>query len=116
MIPKDTRFKAEQQQLKDTLLHILPTKPSDFNSEVLTFTSIELDVKKEAILTLLPKVQEYFVVRTRAFVYPDKAKRLHLSIIKELIKDKYKLVSTFALQDGKSIRKYHLYPVETKTT
>ena len=114
MAKKSEKFKEEQEQLKKDLLSIIQLKDAPFNSEIKTITLNELDQieTKQRVLDLLPRLKQFFAVKNKVFYYPEDVKRLHLSIIKEVLKTEYKITSTFVRDGSIKTRRYHFYPVK----
>lgn len=111
---KSETFKEEQNQIKQSLLSILELQNADFNPEVKTTTLYELDQehKKNRIIELIPQIKKYFAVTSKAFFYPEDSKRLHMTVVRELLKHDYKIQSTFVWEGGIKTRRYTFYPVK----
>ena len=115
MRAKSETFKEEQQQIKNALLNIIDLQDADFNPEVKTTTLYELDKddKKKKIIELIPQIRKYFAVSNKAFFYPEESKRLHMTVIRELLKHDFKIQSTFVWEGGIKTRRYSFYPIKT---
>ena len=87
---KDEKFQKEQVEIIDKLYNILELQDN-------TITLYELDTnknKQQQIIDLFSDIKRYFSVsKTTAFMYPEKTKRLYLSIIKQILKRKYQIFS-----------------------
>lgn len=116
MRAKSETFKEEQSGIKRKLIQILQLKNADFNPEVKTTTLYELDQeeKKNEIINLIPEIRKYFAVTNKAFFYPEESKRLHMTVVREVLKSEYKIQSTFVWEGGIKTRRYHFYPVKTE--
>jgi hypothetical protein len=114
MRAKSETFKDEQDQIKKKLINMLPLKDADFNPEVKTITLYELDQEdmKNSLIALIPEIRKYFAVTNKAFFYPEESKRLHMTVLRELLKNDYKIQSTFVWEGGIKTRRYHFYPVK----
>ena len=114
---KSETFKEEQDTIKKQLLDILELQSADFNPEVKTTTLFELDQdqKKAKVIALIPQIRKYFAVKNKAFFYPEDIKRLHMTIIRDVLKADYKIHSTFVWEGGIKTRRYHFYPIVATT-
>lgn len=115
MAKKSDKFKEEQEQLKKDLLAVIQLKDAPFNSDIKTITLNELDQPdtKQKVIYLLPRLKQFFAVKNKVFCYPDNVFRLHMSIIKEVLKDTYKMTSTFVRDGSIKTRRYHFYPIKS---
>ena len=105
---KSELYKKEQEEIVDKIILILDLENKN------TYTLYELDnnenIQKQ-IMDLIPEIRKWFSFNgIKAVGEPSKIKRPWLSIIKHLIKPKYKLESKdFQLtENGKHIRT-HIY-------
>ena len=106
---KSELYKKEQDEIVDKIITIL-----DLENKT-EYTLYELDKNKEIqkqIMELIPEIRTYYSFNgIKAVGEPTKIKRPWLSIIKHLIKPKYKMVSLdyHFTENGKHIRtqKYH---------
>lgn len=116
MRPKSETFKEEQEAIKKQLLDILDLHNADFNPEVKTTTLFELDqeYKKKKVVDLIPQIRKYFAVKNKAFFYPEDMKRLHMTVIRDVLKNDYKINSTFVWESGIKTRRYYFYPIVVK--
>ncbi len=116
MRAKKDVFREEQIQIKGQLLDILELQNADFNPEVKTITLHELDQepKKQKIVDLIPQIRKFFAVTNKAFFYPEDSKRIHMTVIREMLKNDYKINSTFVWEGGIKTRRYHFYPIVPK--
>ncbi len=89
---KSELYKDEQIELINRLINIINL--DDDNSLIL----YELDsdeTKKQEILDLIPDIKKYFSFTSIIGASePEKAKRPYLSIIKQLLKSKYTIISS----------------------
>jgi len=96
-LKKCIQFKSEQSSLINNLINILNLDEKN------SITLHDLDtneIKKKLIMDLLPDVKKYFSLSTvNAFRDPDSAKRPYLSIIKNVLRGVYEIVS----KDDKSL-------------
>lgn len=109
---KEDKYKVEREALLQELLNIIDLQDSSFNSLVKTTTLAELDDKKEQIDVLLPKLRKYFAVKNTALLYPDDTKRLHLAIVRAVLKQRYKMVGNMVRNGESMTMRYHFYPLE----
>ena len=88
---KSELYKKEQEEIVDKIIGILDLENKK------TYTLYELDNNKEIqkqIMELIPEIRKWFSFNgMKAVGDPDKIKRPWLSIIKQLIKSKYNMVS-----------------------
>ena len=105
---KSELYKKEQHEIIEKIITILDLKNKN------TYTLYELDKNEEIqnkIMELMPKIRKWFSFNgIKAVGEPEKIKRPWLSIIKHLIKSKYKIESKdFQFtENGKHIRT-HIY-------
>lgn len=89
---KSQLYEKEQNEICDKIIEILQL--DDYNS----ITLYELDndkVLQNNIMELLPIIRKYFTYGLmKGVAYPDKCKRPYLTIIRNIIKLKYKMVSS----------------------
>ena len=108
---KSELYKKEQSEMVDKIIHILDLENKN------TYTLYELDKNEEIqiqIMKLIPEIRKWYSFNgIKAVGEPSKIKRPWLSIIKHLIKSKYKLESRdFQLtENGQHIRT-HIYTFE----
>ena len=106
---KSELYKKEQEEIVNKIITIL-----DLENKT-EYTLYELDKNEEIqkqIMSLIPEIRKYYSFNgIKAVGEPTKIKRPWLSIIKHLIKPKYKMVSLdyHFTENGKHIRtqKYH---------
>jgi hypothetical protein len=109
---KSELYKQEQENIVDTIIDILDLKHKH------SYTLYELDQNKEIqqkIMDLIPEIRKWFSFNgIKAVGEPEKIKRPYLSIIKHLLKSKYKIESKdFQFtENGKHIRT-QLYKFKT---
>ena len=88
---KSELYKKEQNEIIDKIIQILDLENNN------AYTLYELDKDKEIqkqIMGLIPEIRKYFSFNgIKAVGEPSKIKRPWLSIIKHLIKSKYKIDS-----------------------
>jgi hypothetical protein len=88
---KSELYKKEQEEIVDKIIYIL-----DLENKT-EYTLYELDKNEEIqnkIMELIPEIRKWFSFNNmKAVGEPSKRKRPWLSIIKHLIKSKYKMVS-----------------------
>jgi hypothetical protein len=105
---KSELYKQEQENIVNTIIDILDFKHKQ------SYTLYELDQNKEIqqkIMELIPEIRKWFSFNgIKAVGEPKKIKRPYLSIIKHLLKSKYKIESKdFQFtENGKHIRT-HIY-------
>jgi hypothetical protein len=108
---KSELYKKEQGEIVDKIIHILDLENKNI------YTLYELDKNEEIqlkIMELIPEIRKWYSFNgIKAVGEPSKIKRPWLSIIKHLIKSKYKLESRdFQLtENGQHIRT-HIYTFE----
>jgi hypothetical protein len=101
---KSELYKKEQEEIIEKIISILDLKNKNI------YTLYELDKNEEIpnkIMELIPEIRKWFSFNNmKAVGEPSKRKRPWLSIIKQLTKSKYNLLSEdFRLCDnGKEIR------------
>ena len=101
---KSELYKKEQKEIVDKIITILDLKNKT------EFTLYELDKNEEIqkqIMTLIPEIRKYYSFNgIKAVGEPNKIKRPWFSIIKNLIKQKYNMVSLdyHFTEDGNHIR------------
>ena len=112
---KKELYKKEQGKIIDKIIDIIGL--DDENS----VTLYELDnneEKQKKIMDLIPEIRKYFSYSyVRALMYPDETKRVYLSIIRQLTKQKYKMFSKEVRikVDGEKVRT-KLYTFVTNNT
>ena len=105
---KSELYKKEQEQVIDKIIYILDLQNKN------TYTLYELDTNKDIqnkIMELIPEIRKWFSFNgIKAVGEPRRIKRPWLSIIKNLLKSKYRIESKdFQFtENGKHIRT-HIY-------
>jgi len=105
---KSELYKKEQEEIVDKIVAILDLENKK------SYTLYELDNDEEIqkkIMDLIPEIRKWYSFNgMKAVGVPERIKRPCLSIIKHLIKSKYKMVSKdFQFtQDGRYVRT-HIY-------
>lgn len=105
---KSELYKKEQEQVIDKIISILDLQNKN------TYTLYELDTNKDIqnkIMELIPEIRKWFSFNgIKAVGEPSRIKRPWLSIIKNLLKSKYRIESkNFQFtENGKHIRT-HIY-------
>jgi hypothetical protein len=105
---KSELYKKEQEQVIDKIISILDLQNKN------TYTLYELDTNKDIqnkIMELIPEIRKWFSFNgIKAVGEPSRIKRPWLSIIKNLLKSKYRIESKdFQFtENGKHIRT-HIY-------
>jgi len=88
---KSELYKKEQGEIVDKIIHILDLENKN------TYTLYELDKNEEIqfkIMELIPEIRKWFSFNgIKAVGEPSKIKRPWLSIVKQLTKEKYKLLN-----------------------
>ena len=114
MKSKDQCFQPEREELIQELLQIIKLQDSEFNSSVKTITLHQLDQDEVAVAVkaLLVKVRKIYTVTNNSLIYPVKTKRLHLSIIKFLLKDTYNITGKTVVEGSTRTIRYYFYPCE----
>jgi hypothetical protein len=108
---KSELYKKEQEEIVDKIISIL-----DLENES-EYTLYELDKNEKIqkqIMNLIPEIRKWFSFNNmKAVGEPNKRKRPWLSIIKNLLKTKYNIVSCDyrILDNGKEIRT-HKYKID----
>ena len=88
---KSILYKKEQDEILNKVINILDL--DDDNSIVLYKLDNDKNKQKQ-ILDLLPDIRKYYSLsNTKGIAYPETLKRPWLSIIRVIIKHKYKLIS-----------------------
>ena len=84
-------YKNEQDIIIDKLMNIL--KLDSNNSFILYEFDNDID-KHEKIYEIIPEIKQYFKIGSvKSLTYPDKIKRVYLSIIKLVMKNEYDIFS-----------------------
>jgi hypothetical protein len=88
---KSELYKKEQDEIIDKIITILELD----KDHGITLHTLDNDtLKQDKILELIPDIRKYFSFTTIIGVSePEKAKRPYLSIIKQLTKNKYTIMS-----------------------
>jgi len=105
---KSELYKKEQEEIIEKIIKILDLKKKN------TYTLYELDKNEELqnkIMELIPEIRKWFSFNNmKAVGEPSKRKRPWLSIIKQLTKSKYNLLSEdFRLFDNSKEIRTHKY-------
>ena len=108
---KSELYKKEQDGVVDKIINILDLENKK------TYTLYELDKNQELqkqIMDLIPEIRKWFSFNgIKAVGEPSKIKRPWLSIIKHLIKSKYKLKSRdFQFTENRKYIRTHIYTFE----
>ena len=111
---KSELYKKEQEEVIDKIINILDLENKK------TYTLYELDKNEELqkqIMDLIPEIRKWFSFNgIKAVSEPSKIKRPWLSIIKHLIKSKYKLESKdFQFTENRKYIRTHIYTFEYYT-
>jgi hypothetical protein len=98
---KSELYKKEQEEIVDKIVNILDLKNKT------EYTLYELDKNEEIqkkIMDLIPEIRKYYAFNNmKAVGEPGKRKRPWLSIIKNLLKTKYNIITDISyLTDDKS--------------
>jgi len=98
---KSELYKKEQEEIVDKIVNILDLKNKT------EYTLYELDKNEEIqkkIMDLIPEIRKYYAFNNmKAVGEPNKRKRPWLSIIKNLLKTKYNIITDISyLTDDKS--------------
>ena len=105
---KSELYKKEQEEIVDKIIGILDLENKK------SYTLYELDNNEEIqkqIMELIPEIRKWYSFNgMKAVGEPEKIKRPWLSIIKQLIKSKYNMISKDIqfTENGKHIRT-HIY-------
>lgn len=109
---KSELYAKEQNEIIDKIIEILEL---DEKKSVLLY-DIENSDKKDKIMELIPTIRKYFAFNNiKAVGEPKMIKRPWLSIIRQITKSKYTLISSdfrFDGKNGKRIRTKKYYFVE----
>tara|TARA_B100000315_G_C14099220_1_gene372922 strand:+ start:83 stop:424 length:342 start_codon:yes stop_codon:yes gene_type:complete len=110
---KSELYKKEQNDIVNELIDILSLNDTD------TLTLYELDndeEKQNEIMSLIPKIRKYYSFNNiRGVGEPEKIKRPWLSIIKQLLKKKYKITrKDHRIYGGDKVIRTILYKFEEK--
>ena len=85
---KKDLYKDEQKIIIDKLINILQLED---NSLILYELDNNND-KQEKIYELIPEIKQYFKIGSvKSLTYPEKIKRVYLSIIKLVVKNEYNI-------------------------
>ena len=108
---KHTSFATEQQTIKEQLLSILEL--DEFNSFTLHTLDNNSDKQKQ-IMELIPDIRKYFSFsQYDAITHPEKVQRPYLSIIKNLLRQDYYIVSTDYRLKEERTKRYFVLPRKT---
>ena len=113
--PKTKTFAAEQAQVRDDMLRLLPLTATEFDPDVKTTTLLDLDEEscKNNVIELLPRVKQYFTIRNKAMIYTEETKRLHMTLIRFVLQPTYKIIGKFVYEGDKKTTRYYFYPLKT---
>ena len=105
---KSELYKKEQEEIVDKIISIL-----DLENKT-EYTLYELDKNEEIqkkIMELIPEIRKYYALNNMKSVgEPNKRKRPWLSIIKNLLKTKYNIVSKdFQFTENETHIRTHIY-------
>ena len=105
---KSELYKKEQEEIVDKIIKIL-----DLENKI-EYTLYELDKNEEIqkqIMVLIPEIRKYYAFNNMKSVgEPNKRKRPWLSIIKNLLKTKYNIVSKdFQFTENEIHIRTHIY-------
>ena len=88
---KSILYKKEQDEIINKIIDILVL---DNNNSVILYELDNDKIKQDKILELIPDIRKYFsFTSVIGASEPDKAKRPYLSIIRQLTKSKYNMLS-----------------------
>lgn len=89
---KSELYKNEQSEVIEKLINIINLEDDNY---IILHNLDNDEIKKQEILDLIPDIKKYFSFTSIIGVSePEKAKRPYLSIIKQLLKNKYTIVSS----------------------
>lgn len=89
---KSELYKNEQNEVIEKLIDIINLEDDNY---IILHNLDNDEIKKQEILDLIPDIKKYFSFTSIIGVSePEKAKRPYLSIIKQLLKNKYTIVSS----------------------
>lgn len=108
---KSELYKKEQDEIIEKIVNILDLKNKT------EYTLYELDKNKEIqkqIMELIPEIRKYYAFNNmKAVGEPNKRKRPWLSIIKNLLKTKYNIVSSdYRILDNDKEIRTHKYKID----
>ena len=91
MRKKDELYKNEQDEIINNIIDLLNLDNIDY----ILLHDLDNDINKQnKILYMIPIIRKYFSFTSiNGVSKPDKTKRSYLSIIKQLLKNKYKIKS-----------------------
>lgn len=104
MIEKDKLYKKQQQEIIDKIIGILEL--DEYNCVTL-YNLDNNEEKKQKIMNLVPEIRKYYSCNNiQGAREPEKFKRPWLSIIKQICKKQYKVMSSDCTieHDNKKIR------------
>ena len=88
---KSILYKKEQNEIINKIIDILVL---DNNNSIILYELDNDKIKQDKILELIPDIRKYFsFTSVIGASEPDKAKRPYLSIIRQLTKSKYNMLS-----------------------
>ena len=88
---KSILYKKEQAELVDKIINILEL---DNENSIILYNLDNDKIKQDKILKLIPDIRKYFsFTSVIGASEPDKAKRPYLSIIRQLTKSKFNMLS-----------------------
>jgi hypothetical protein len=101
---KSILYKKEQDEIINKIIDILVL---DYNNSIILYELDNDKIKQDKILELIPDIRKYFsFTSVIGASEPDKAKRPYLSIIRQLTKSKYNMLSCDyrIKEEGKGMR------------
>jgi len=104
MRPKSELYPKEQEEIIQKIIDILELDEQN------SVTLHELDnnqEKQQKILDLLPDIRKYFTYSSNGvLMYPDKSRRVYLTIIKQITTQKYNIINKEIMIKGLRTRRY----------
>ena len=87
---KSELYKKEQEEITDKIINIL-----ELNDNSILLYNLDNDkIKQDKLLELIPDIRKYYSFTSSIGASePDKAKRSYLSIIRQITKSKYNMLS-----------------------
>ena len=90
---KNILYATEQNNIIDRIVNILNIKTNEYQITLYEIDNNEMI--KSNLLLMLPEIKKYFSVSTlRCITNVETSKRPYLSIIKNLLKDKYNIYNS----------------------
>ncbi len=88
---KSILYKKEQDELVDKIINILEL---DNENSIILYNLDNDKIKQDKILKLIPEIRKYYSFSTIIGASePEKTKRFYLSIIRQLTKNKFNMLS-----------------------